>query len=394
MSQDKTAFHCVVRLGQPGANAPIGPSPQLELPAESFSAEFYSYSGNDRISTKIDMYGVQDLIALSQNVIPLPIQLWAGFPGTVGSTNGLALVFDGIVDEIKADYTTGYYEVSGRSWAYPLVNSKTPATFKGMKDGAVVQSLCAAVGLAYSDGGTPATNDAGKLLGKDFVLDGRNIRKWDLIVNLAKGAKRQVYVVGKTLYYVVALPDSQRVKRSLTWRQNLKKLEASHYAQFSHDIHVTVKNWHPGKKQQTNGVHNNTVARGRHRNRFAGPNAPKPSITPGRKAGATSTRLAAGSVSTNENIVIHTTGGNQAQADAQAEAVWEEASRHEIIVTATIDGDPGLSIHDLFGVFGVGSVVSQNYHAKTLRHYYGDGEGYLCDLDLVNRLPDTTGLAL
>ena len=393
MSQDKTAFHCVVRLGQPGANAPIGPSPQLELPAESFSAEFYSYSGNDRLSTKIDMYGAQDLIALSQNVIPLPIQLWAGFPGTVGNTNGLALVFDGIVDEIKADYTTGYYEVSGRSWAYPLVNSKIPTTFRGQKDGQVIAKLCAAVGLAYSDGGTPATNDAGALLGKDFVLDGRNIKQYDLIVNLAKAANRQVFVIGKTLYYVKS-DDSKLVKHSLTWLQNLKKLEASHYAQFAHDIHVNVVGPHPGKKQRFNGSHNNAKARQNHRNRFAGPNAPSPLITPRRNVGSSGTRLAAGSISSAENIVIHRAGITVAQADLLAESMWEEKSRHEIIVTATVDGDPTMSLHDLYGVFGVGSVVDQTYHPKTLRHYYGDGEGYLCDLDLVNRLPDTTGLAL
>jgi hypothetical protein len=362
-----------------------------------------AYSAADEfkltIPLKETIIAVGDLQALSQKTIPLEVQILGGFTSSPGKLEGLPILFAGPLDCVDADFTQSTYELTGRSWAYQLLAEKTTLVFQNMTTDAIAKATAAKHGLAYDNGGKPSGNIAGKIYDQAQAKSSRKITEWDLLTDLARSEDREVYVIGKTLFYVPSVaeedpakgPDAQWIFR---WAPDsglavnefaLDDLKVAHYAQFSHDIKVVVINHDPstGHISSLNyGASDYAAAIAKKRRGGAGA-----SHTPRR-------RKPSRQVGTKEIYSVSVHGKTQQQVQDIAYSKYKEITRHELVATVELDGTPAFGIRDVATIQGTGTIADTRYRFKKLAlacKQTGKGHGLSTTATLANHVPQSGG---
>jgi hypothetical protein len=370
-----------------------------------------AYSAADEfkltLPLKETIKSVSDLQALSQKTIPLEVQILGGFTSSPGKMEGLPILFAGPLDCVDADFTQSTYEVTGRSWAYQLLAEKTTLVFQNMTTDAIAKATAAKHGLAYDNGGKPSSNIAGKIYDQAQAKSSRKITEWDLLTDLARAEDREVYVIGKTLFYVPSVaeedpakgPEAQWIFR---WEPDsglaanefaLDDLKVAHYAQFSHDIKVVVINHDPntGHISSLNyGASDYAAAIAKKRRGGASTSHTPHRRKPSRQVSS----LSAPAIGTKEIYPVSVHGKTPQQVQDIAYSKYKEITRHELVATVELDGTPAFGIRDVAAIQGTGTIADTRYRFKKLAlacKQAGKGHGLSTTATLANHVPQPVG---
>lgn len=389
------------------------------IAAIDWSFDLHAYSAADECKLTVPLRrtlaAVGDLQALSQKTIPLEVQILGGFTKKPGARDGLKVLFAGPLDCVDADFSGDTYEITGRSWAYQLLAEDTTLVWQNRTTDAIAEATAKKHGLLYDNGGVPSKQIAGKVYEQAQVKSTRKLTEWDLLVSLAQAEDRQVYVVGKTLYYVPTNPDDDpatgpAATRTLWWDPNgeapsplghdeylLDDLKVAHYAQFSHDIKVVVYNHDPHTgtiSSITYGAAEYAADQAKKRR-----GGHKPTHKPSRRAPhRQQATMSAPAIGQKEvyNVSVH--GKTPQQALDIAYARYKEISKHELVATVSFDGEPAIGIRDVFALKGTETLADTLYRAKKLSLAFKSGKGSTYSLmtsaTLTNHAPMPTGEAI
>lgn len=248
-----------------------------------------------------------------------------------------ATLVTGEIDEVNFDYIHRTIHFSGRDKSAQLHEKITSEKWQNKKPSEIVQDLIGRVGL--SGNVTASSVQAGKQLQQDFVKLSENVTFARVIHEMAQldGMRWWVGPDGQFNYVPYGSPQGSY---SITINQDREPissdcldLKVCHNLQAGRPQSVTVKGWHPKKKQifkYTSNVEG------------AGP-------------------------SRDYNYQVPTLTQDHAQRRAKSEAT--EKARHEITVNATVVGDP--SVQAGMGLQLNGSDFDQTFEIDTVHHDFG-----------------------
>lgn len=325
--------------------------------------------GEDPVSKKT----IPDFIGMSRSstINAYPIAIYAGFPPSAAlgsfSAQQLALRFDGMLDIINPVYGENYYEITCRSWAAILIETKTTASWQNFTTTQLVQALAAKHKLTaniqlrrvkMSDGSTAQQEPqlVSTVYGQTFTVGTRNFQEWDLLLACAQADDVDLWVDGQTLNYVA--PELvTRPRLYFEYGKDIAKIQASHAASFSKFVSVEVRSYQPkitigtvSRVSQSADGNVTTSTRQVQRSRasiFGTLTSVSSSVSIGDNGSvstshgvSTQSGGAASSGPTSSpgdtlkmKYVFHRPGLNRAACDKLALAIWRDISAHEIVAT-------------------------------------------------------------
>lgn len=258
---------------------------------------------------------------------------------TVLSRGMQAVLFTGEVDTTEFDYIGGVARVTGRDKSAKLHENKTSEKWQNKMGSAIVQDLAGRVGLSVQADGS--TLMAGKKLEQDYVRLSDNVSFAYVIHKLAQfdGARWWVDQNGTLQYRLVSNPTgvyTLNYVRPTTGpaTADFMVLRIRRNVQAGKSIKVTVKSWHP-KKKQVFSYDSNVEGSG-------GP--------------------------INHSYHVPNLLEDHVQQHATSRA--NEIARHEITVHATVAGDPSVNVSMGLQLNGTG-FWDQLYEMDSVHHEFG-----------------------
>jgi hypothetical protein len=262
---------------------------------------------------------------------------------SVLARGAVATLFTGEVDDVAFDYIARTIHVTGRDKSKKLHDKKSNEKFLNQKTSDIVNTLIGRVGLSgdvFSSG-----NMAGKKLEQDYVKLTSNLNYAQIISKLAyiDGARWWVDQNGLFHYapygsptgnYSISINQDQEPISSDALKFRIRRnIEAGK------TIKVTVKSWHPKKKQV---FQSEKTVEGN-----GGP----------------------------IEYEFHLPTMQQQDVDARATARANGKAQHEFKVTATVVGDPSVTAGMGLSVSGT-TFFDQTYDIDHTSHVFGM-DGYL-----------------
>lgn len=264
----------------------------------------------------------------------------AGTDASIGViTRGqTATLLTGELDEVRFNYIPQReIRVTGRDKSYKLHEGISSEKWLNKKPSEIVQDLIGRVGL--SGNVTASSVKAGKQLQQDFVKLSENTTFARIIHEMARIDGARWWVDQNGAFQYVPFGSSTGVY-SVTINQDSEpisadylSLEIAHNLQAGRPHAVTVKGWHPKKKEVFNYTSN--------------------------VEGSGPTR--------NWSYQVPTLTQDRAQKHAQSEAT--EKARHEFVVTTTVVGDP--SAQTGMGLRISGTDFDQTFEIDVVHHDFG-----------------------
>lgn len=260
--------------------------------------------------------------------------------GVIVESNGMsAPLVMGEIDTTDFNYGhNGTIIVSGRDNSIKLHNRKANQKFVNQPTTAVVAQLAGMAGLGFAGGG--GGNMAGKKLDQEFakMADGQSFAS--IITKCAELDGARWFVDNNSVLHYEINPTgggySVHYNPGPPESADFLTLSIKRNVQAGKTIKVTVKSWHPKKKQVMTGT--------------------------GTASGN------GGPVEYGYNIP----GLQQDQAQQHAKSKANEVARHEITVTAKCVGDPSISVESGLSVSGTGA-FDQSYIIDKIHHTFGMG---------------------
>ncbi|MBR0693685.1 phage late control D family protein [Bradyrhizobium lablabi] len=248
-----------------------------------------------------------------------------------------ATLITGELDEVGFDYIARTIRFRGRDKSSKLHENNTSEKWLNKKPSEIVQDLIGRVGLS----GNVAASlvKAGKQLQQDFVKLSENNTFARIIHEMARldGARWWVDPQGQFHYQPIGSPEGVY---SITINQEIEPISADcvelrvlHNLQAARPVAVTVRGWHP-KKRQIFSYTSNVEGKG-----------PKLSYF----------------------YQVPTLTEDHARRHAKSEAT--EKARHELLVHATVVGDP--SVQAGMGLQLNGTDFDQTYDIDHVSHDFG-----------------------
>lgn len=249
-----------------------------------------------------------------------------------------ATLFTGEMDEIKFNYVPQReIRVTGRDKSYKLHEHITSEKWLNKKPSEIVQDLIGRIGLSGNI--AASTVQAGKQLQQDFVKLSENNTFARIIHEMARIDGARWWVDPKGLFHYVAYGEPSGTY-SITIQQDTDpiiadcmQLDVSHNLQAGRPHKVTVKGWHPKKKQLFSSSSN------------VEGNGPERAW----------------------NYQVPTLTQDRAERHARSEAI--EKARHEFLVSATVVGDS--SVQAGMGLQLSGTDFDGTYDIDTVHHDFG-----------------------
>jgi hypothetical protein len=254
------------------------------------------------------------------------------------STRGMSgTLFTGEVDTTEFDYIGRVIHVTGRDKSAKLHETKTSEKWVNKKPSEIVQDLIGRVGLSGNI--TSSALMAGKKLEADFVKLSDNVSYGYIIHKLAQLDGARWFVDPQGTFHYVPLGSPQGIY-SITVNQATQPISADcPYLRVRRNVRagktqsVTVKAWHPKKKQvfsYTSNVEGN-----------------------------------GGPIAFNYHIPVLEIDHVKKHAMSRA----TERARHELAVHATVVGDPSVSAG--MGLQLSGTDFDQTYEIDAVHHEFG-----------------------
>jgi hypothetical protein len=379
----------------------------------SFDLNHYSPGDDSKLTIPLrrTLATVGDLQALSQKTVPLEVEILGAFTKTPGEVSGLKTLFAGPLDCVDPDFAKDTYEITARSWAYQLLTEPTGAVFPNQTTDFVCQSVATKHGLKYDNGGKPSTAIAGKVYEQAQIKSTRTIKEWDLLQSFARAEDRDLFVIGKTLYYVPTNQEEDpskgpRPTHILRWiypedpdteladnEYALDDLKVAHYAQFSHDAKVVIHNHDPHHQAVTASTFGSNEYAARSASKKTG--GKRGTKLPRAKNERQVSSLSAPVIGNKEVYVFNVHGFTPQQVDDFAYAKYKEIAKHELVATVELSGEPSFGIRDIYKVQGTGTISDVLYRPKKITLKFEMGLEGACDLHntlvLANHIPQPAG---
>jgi len=256
---------------------------------------------------------------------------------TVMARGKTETIFTGRVSKVTCDFIGRTISVIGHDHSSELHHRKTSEKWQNKLPSDIVNDLIGRVGL--SGNVTSSALMAGKKLEQDFIKLSDNVSYAQVIHKLAELDGARWFVDGKGKFHYVPL-GSGSGSYSISIDQSRQPissdclaLRVSRNLEAAKDIEVSVKAWHPKKKQV---------------------------------ASYTSTVAGAGGTHS-YNYHIPTLEIDHVRQHAQSQAM--ERARHELTVRATVVGDPSVSAGMALQLSGTD--FDQSYDIDAVHHQFG-----------------------
>lgn len=274
----------------------------------------------------------------------------------------------GEVDEVELVEQTGTLTMSGRDLSAEFIEAKTQEAFVNQTSSQVAETLAARHGFMTNIQAT--TGNVGRFYESDHVrgsLDqfAKTTTEWELLVYLAQREGFDVFMTGTTLNFVSITPPEaspyviQWTPPSPVPRLNTTTLRLKRSLTLAKDVQVQVRSWN---SQQGRGFTKTTRASGTRR-----PNA--------------------GTKSTTQNYSAIKPNMTEEQAQAAANQLAIDLTRHERLVFVDMAGDLTLTPRTLVAIRGTGTSFDQSYYVSEIERSISFAGGYTQRLSLKNSSP-------
>jgi hypothetical protein len=257
---------------------------------------------------------------------------------TVATRGVIAPLVTGEIDDTDFDFIGRSIKFSGRDKSAPLHENQTSEKWLNKLPSDIVSDLLGRVGL--SGNVTASTLLAGKQLQQDYVRLSDNVTFAYVIHKLAEFDGARWYVDGSGTFHYVPLGSPQGVY-SITIDQSSEpissdclSLRVKRNVQAGKSIAMTVKSWHPKKKQVFSYTSTN-----------AGNGGPV-------------------------NYNDHIPNLQQDHVTQYAQSQANEKARHELMVTATVVGDPTVALGMGLSLNGT-TYFDQTFDIDDIHHDFG-----------------------
>lgn len=305
----------------------------------------------------------------------IEVELFLGFPKDPGSfeKGELTSFLVGYVDDIEFDPTGDTFTMAGRDLTSKLIDYKRTIVFSS---GSLVASDIVTQ-IAQDRGLTPVVTKTSKAAGGYYqivkALVESDVTYWDIVTRLAQVERFQVYVKGHELHfeprtapdaapYVLRYqaPTADNGSPAL----NAVRMKFGRNLSIAKDLKVRILSF----DQKTKKVVNESADRKRVRN--------------------TTTRKVAQSNEPPQEYVYHIPNLTAEQAQARAQAILEEISRHEMNLQVEMPGDLLLDAQGIVKVDGTGTAYDQTYYPTSIIRSYSTMEGFHMTLTAKNQTPN------
>ncbi len=295
------------------------------------------------------------------------VEIFAGFPVDPAnySSADLESVFLGRADDLDFNWETATLSVTGRDFTAKLMDHKTSEKYVNLTASQIASKLAAKYGLEPKI--TATKEKAGKYYQIDHVDLKAERTEWDLLTWLARQEQFAVFVRRKALHFQ-PLPTGKQDPYVLQYtppaiaggprRGNFETLTTGRSLTVAKGVEVTVQSWNSAKK----------TAYKRKSTRL-----PKS----GRKGDV-------------QKYSYNIAGLTPAQAQARADQIRDEISRHERRLTTGGPADNLLTIDDAVRLQGTGTAFDQIYYPASIVRTLTPAAGYDWTVSLKNHSPEST----
>lgn len=292
------------------------------------------------------------------------IEIFVGFKNSDGTTV-MQSMFYGRVDDVEPSLDTMTLSLSGRDLSGDLIDSKSAEHFADQPCSEIVKLIAARHGLTANV--TATTTRSGKFYELVHARITQDQSEWDLLLFLAQEEGFDLWVAGKTLYFHPPNADKKQaylITRTLQPQHgNCISLKLHRSQTLAKDVIVKLRSWNQTQGKTVTATAKVTKASGNQRS--------------GGKAQIYSFTV--------PNL-------DQTQADRWAKAKAEEISKHERVITATLDGDNALDMRKPVQLVGTNTSWDQLYFIDTLTRHISMDAGYVMDLRAKNHSAESTVL--
>jgi phage protein D len=300
------------------------------------------------------------------------VEIFAGFKDlATGAAQSTSLIY-GQVDEIDVDLVTQTITLEGRDLSAQFLDTKpdaaglTPQSYQDQTASQIVQTLAKAHGLQAQV--TPTTNKVGAYYELYYNQLTHAQSEWDLLALLAQQENYDMWVQGKTLYFLPPVPLTTD-PYILRWNAggqggysaNFEDAHLHRSETLGKDVIVRVISWNQAQETKITATAKRVQA---NKNQRAG--------------GAAQT------------YTFYPPNLNQAQATQYANAKAEEITRHERIISGSLPGDNLLTHRSLMKLVGTGTQWDQVYFVDTVTRHISFEHGYRMEFRAKNHSTQST----
>jgi phage protein D len=255
---------------------------------------------------------------------------------TRGATNTL---ITGEIDSVDIDYVRTLISVTGRDQSAKLHAKKSAEKWTNKKGSEIVQELAGRVGLGVQVDASLLM--AGKKLTQEFVKLSDGISFAAVIHKLAELDGARWWVKNGTLHYQLSSNPSGSFTLNYVapqpgqpMRADFLDLRIRRNIQAGKNVKVTVKSWHPRKKQVYEG------------------------------------QAEVGGNGGSSEYVYHIPNLTQEHAQRHAKSRADDHARHALTLTATCVGDPSIDVAMALQLSGT-NAFDRQYQMDCVHHDFG-----------------------
>ncbi|KVQ85577.1 MULTISPECIES: phage late control D family protein [Burkholderia cepacia complex] len=300
----------------------------------------------------------------------LTLELFAGFPADPQNydSSSLKSLIIGRVDDVQFRPASGIIELSGRDYTSQFLDAKTAEQFSNKTSSQVAQILAQRHNMkaVVQDTTTPI----GTYYQIDHVRVSDSRPEWDLLTWLAHKENFSCYVEGTTLYFQ-PLPDPSKAETYvIQWQEptesfaapsaNLIDIDFSRNLTIAKDVSVIVRSFNAKQKKGFT-----VTAKAQHNKNKVIRNA----------------QLPYGQPQIYSYFIPNLT---QAEAQARANALLQDISKHEMRFRANMPADNILTPRTLVSVTGTGTAFDQIYYPESVIRTMSIRDGYRMTLSAKN----------
>jgi phage protein D len=268
----------------------------------------------------------------------------------------------GRVDDVDLDLEHKQVRLSGRDLTSVLIDTRTTEKYANRTASEIVTILGEAAGLTVK---APATTGlAGTYYRTDHVELAHDTTAWNLLTYLAEKAERDLFVRGRTLYFV---PPSEQRAAPLIWdatgsipSANVSGLKLRRNLTLSRDVTVRVISWHSGQGRTISATRR--AQRGQRSQQTGGQG---------------------------QVYIVRIPNLTQEEAIRRAEQILETRTQHERIIEVEMPGEfslmPGITVP----LKGTGTSWDQDYFVDEVKRSLSFESGFTQQLRLKNHSPQT-----
>lgn len=281
----------------------------------------------------------------------------------------------GIVDTVEADPLTRTVMVSGRDLGALMLETPVAEAFQNMTGTQIVQAIAGNHGLTPSLTATPGL--AGRYFQVDHTKEGhrgaRAQSEWDLLIQIAQGEGFDLYLAGRTLNFhplpqLTDKPVVVRWQRGTVPVSNVMNLQLRRAMTVAKPVTVRVESFQARTGQAVKAEAKSSGIRGG-----------------GNVAGSVFTQAGAHP----QVYVFNRPNLTKEQAQALANSLLADITRHERVIRWREPIGPGLTPRNVVRLEGTGTAFDQVYYVESVETV-ANFEGAMMDVQAKSHSAEVT----